>query len=84
MTLIIPDFSTDGDENEEYLLQLINNEKLKENLEINLLGKAVLQMASHFGYEILADDKNIYDSFKKELRDILKVSSLFYQCHEKN
>lgn len=84
MNLIIPDFLTDKEVKEDYLLQLINNQKLKENLELNLLGKAVLQMVSHFGYEIVAEDKETYNSFKTELSDILKLNSLFYQCDEKN
>ncbi|SDY66248.1 hypothetical protein SAMN05660462_00583 [Proteiniborus ethanoligenes] len=68
---------------ENFLIEIIEDEKLKENLEISLLGKAVLQMASHFGYRIYIDEKNIYDEFKSYINSFFKGSKIFFDYCDK-
>lgn len=65
MNLIIPN----TDLHEEYLIKLHEDKEYKNELEINLLGSAILQIGSHFGYCLYAENKAIYDDIIAFLLD---------------
>lgn len=78
MNLILPsDHCT-----ESFLSSIHANSSLKDELEISLLGKAILHSASHFGYRFKCKDKVIYDLIKQYLIDSKLPRLIFWDIVE--
>ncbi len=75
---------TDTDYTEPYITKIINNDEFRKELETSFLGKAFLQMASHFGFILKCDDIEQYESFKNTLLESFIEKGLYWECCDKS
>jgi hypothetical protein len=74
---------TDNMRTNAYLSSIKDDLERKDDLEISLLGKAILHNVSHYGYQFKCIDKGTFLSFKQTLIESSLEQSLFWDCSDK-